>query len=131
MKERSLLFFITAVVATILFIVAIIVRFVDWFPLYGLLVLPAIHKLLIPVVLLWIGWYFENKGFLLASTTIIAVLLSFQMDHAGVLNGDILVISTMAPIVRTTYVLGFMLMTGIVILGYFTWYMLHGQKHRH
>jgi hypothetical protein len=129
MKERSLLYFITAVVATVLFMVVIIVRFLDWFPYYGLLALPAIHKLIIPLILLWVGWYFENKGFLLASTTITAVILMFQMDHAGVLNGDINVISSLAPIVRTTYVLGFMLMVGIVILGYFTWYVLHGKKH--
>ncbi len=129
MKERSLLYFITAVVATVLFVVAIIVRFLDWFPFYGTLVLPQIHKLIIPLILLWVGWYFENKGFLLASTTITAVIFMLQMDHAGILNGDINVLSSLAPIVRTTYVLGFMLMSAIVVLGYYTWYVLHGKKH--
>lgn len=131
MKERSLLYFITAVVATILFIVAVIVRFLDWFPNYGLYVLPAIHKLLIPVVLLWIGWYFENKGFLLASSILISVLFMFQLDYAGILNGRIYVISSLAPIVRTTFVLGFMLSLGSIALGFYTWFILHGKRHQH
>jgi hypothetical protein len=131
MKERSLLYFITAVVATVLFIVAFIVRFLDWFPLYGVLVIPGMHKLFFPLVLLWVGYYFENKGFLLAATTIITVFFGFQMDYAGILSGTPHVLSSLAPIVRTTYVLGFMLMAASVVLGFFTWHVLHAKKHQH
>jgi hypothetical protein len=128
MKERSLLYFVTAVVATLFLVVAIIIRLFPWFNLYGNVVLPQLHKLIIPVALLWVGWYFENKSFLLSSSIIFAVLLGFHMDYSGLLNGGIFVVSTYAPMVRTVYVLGFLLQLAVVGLGFFTIFELNKPK---
>jgi len=121
MKERSLLYFLTAVVASVLFLVALIIRFFPWFNSYGSMALPTLHKLIFPLALLWIGWYFENKGFLISATILSTVLLMFHMDYSGLLNGDIFIVSSYAPLVRTTYVLGFILLLGSNVLGYYTY----------
>ena len=121
MKERSLLYFLTAVIASVLFLVAIITRFFPWFNNFGILVIPTLHKLIFPLILLWVGWYFENKGFLISATIISTILLMFHMDNAGLLNGDIFIPSAYAPLVKTTYVLGFILMLASVVLGFFTY----------
>ncbi|MCR3906314.1 MAG: hypothetical protein NUK62_04745 [Tenericutes bacterium] len=128
MKERSLLYFITAVVASVLFLVALLIRTQGWFNTYGVLVMPSLHKLLIPVVLLWIGWYFENKGFLLSASIILTVLFGLHLDQWGVLNGDIFIVSQYAPAVRTAFVLGFILLLGGSGLGYYSYLTLSFEK---
>ena len=120
MKERSLLYFITAVVSSILFLVALLIRTQPWFVMYGSHALPSLHTLFIPVVILWVGWYFQNKGFLLSASIFLSVILTMFWDRsAGVLNGDIPVISSYAPGVRTAFVLGSMLMIGTFVLGFY------------
>ncbi|MBE0701252.1 MAG: hypothetical protein IH571_06155 [Acholeplasmataceae bacterium] len=126
MKERSLLYFITALIASILLLMSIVIRTQLWFASYGSDAIPSIHKLLIPVALLWVGWYFGNKGFLLAATIIITVLFSFQLDFAGLLNDSFLPI-LQAPAIKTTFVLGFILMLANIGFGYFTYFKL--KKH--
>ncbi|MDO9630161.1 MAG: hypothetical protein Q7I99_09710, partial [Acholeplasmataceae bacterium] len=82
--------------------------------------LPSIYTLFIPVVLLWVGWYFQNKGFLLSASIFLSVVLTMFWDKsAGVLNGDIHVISAYAPGVKTVFVLGSMLIIGTFVMGYF------------
>ena len=100
MKERSILYFITAVTATILFLVSIIVRSFDWYTTYGQYVMPVMYALFFPVVLLWVGWYFQNKGYLLAASVIVAVLIGQQFESVGVLNGVIFVSGLYAPMVK-------------------------------
>ncbi len=125
MKERSLLYFITAVIASVLFLVSILVRMLDWFSTYGYLVMPTMYELFIPVVLLWIGWYFQNKGFLLSAVIIVSVLAGAQFDYVGVLNGQIFVLVAFAPAVKTAYVLGLVLSFATAGIGFYSYYKLN------
>ncbi len=125
MKERSLLYFITAVIASILFLVSIIIRSFDWFSTYGYAVMPTMYALFIPVVLLWVGWYFQNKGFLLSASIFVAVLLGLQFNTVGVINGDIFVLSTYAPMVKTSFVLGIILMLATSGIGFYVYLRMH------
>ena len=124
MKERSLLYFITAVILSTLVLVSIVIRLFNWFELYGDFAMPTLHKLLIPLVLIWVGWYFENKGFLLSSIIIITLLFGFHLDNYGLINGDIFVPSDYAPLVKTTFVLGILLFLGSIGFGYYTYFKL-------
>jgi len=131
MKERSLLYFITAVVSSVLFLVALLIRTQPWFIMYGSHALPSLYTLFIPVVLLWIGWYFQNKGFLLSASIFLSVILTMFWDKsAGVLNGDIHVISAYAPGVKTAFVLGSMLMIGTFALGFYTYMKSELEKEK-
>jgi hypothetical protein len=123
MKERNLLYFITALVASILLLVSILVRTQAWFNInnYGVLAVPTIHYLLIPVILLWIGWYFENKGFLLSAAIILSVVFALHLDHSGLLNNVPYIVSRYAPAVKTSYVLSLILTLGSVGLAFFTY----------
>ncbi len=121
MKERSLLYFITAVIASVLFLVSIVVRSFDWFSTYGYAVMPTMYALFIPVVILWVGWFFQNKGFLLSGAIIVAVLLGLQFDTVGILNGNLFVLGMYAPMVKTSYVLGIILMLGTSGIGFYTY----------
>jgi len=124
MKERSLLYFITAVIATILFLVSIIVRSFEWYTTYGEYVMPIMYALFVPVVLLWVGWYFQNKGYLLATSVIVAILIGQQFEFVGVLNGGIFISGLYAPMVKTTFVLGLILMFASSGLGFYTYLKL-------
>lgn len=123
MKERNLLYFITALVASILLVISILIRTQSWFSIndYGSLAVPTIHYLLIPVALLWVGWYFENNGFLLASAILFSVIFGLHLDHIGLLNNDPYVVSRYAPTVKTAYVLSLLLTLGSAVLGYVTY----------
>jgi len=125
MKERSILYFITAVTATILFLVSIIVRSFDWYTTYGQYVMPVMYALFFPVVLLWVGWYFQNKGYLLAASVIVAVLIGQQFESVGVLNGVIFVSGLYAPMVKTTFVLGLILMIATSGIGFYSYLKLN------
>ncbi|MBU1093294.1 MAG: hypothetical protein KKH01_02400 [Firmicutes bacterium] len=128
MKERSLLYFITAVTASVLFLVSIIIRSLDWFGSYGYAVMPTMYELFIPVVLLWVGWYFQNKGFLLSASVLVAVLFGQHFNYTGVLNGDIFILSTYAPMVKTVYVLGFILLLSVTGIGFYSYLKMHISK---
>lgn len=128
MKERSLLYFITAVTASILFLVSILVRTFVWFPTYGYAIMPTMYSLFIPAALLWVGWYFQNKGLLLSGATIVAVLLGLQFEWAGIVNGGIPLLNSYAPVVKTSFVLGIILMLGTSVLGFFTYVKLQLPK---
>lgn len=123
MKERNLLYFITALVASILLLISILARTQDWFKIngYGQLAIPTIHYLIIPVILLWVGWYFENNGFLLAAAVILSVLFGLHLDNFGLLNNKIYIVSRYAPGVKTAYVLSLLLSLGSVSLAFFTY----------
>ena len=128
MKERSLLYFITAVVTTVLFLVSILITTQRWFDTYGVMAMPSWYMFLIPVILLWVGWFFEVKGYLLAASILLSILLGGQFDYTGLVNGSQFVPSLYAPMVRTVYVLGLMLLIGSTGLGYFTYHQLHQIK---
>jgi integral membrane sensor domain MASE1 len=123
MKERNLLYFITALVASILLLVSILARTQSWYDLnnYGSIAVPTIHYLIIPVILFWLAWYFEDKGSLLSAAVILSVVFALHLDHSGILNNDPYVISRYAPAVKTAYVLTLMLSLGSVILAFFTY----------
>ncbi|MDX9690958.1 MAG: hypothetical protein RBT45_00785 [Acholeplasmataceae bacterium] len=124
MKERNLLYFTTATVVSILFLVSIILRFNDWHSLYGY-VIPSVHKIIIPVALIWVGWYFKNNGFVLASLIILTILFGEHLSNAGVLddqNLDFFVLMTYKPIVRTSYVISILLYAGSIGLGFFSYF---------
>ena len=123
MKERNLLYFITALVASILLLISILARTQSWFNLndYGQLAIPTIHYLLIPVALLWVGWYFENDGLLLSAAVILSVIFVYHLDNFGLLNNDPYIVSRYAPMVKTVFVLGLTLNLGTVVLAFFTY----------
>jgi len=128
MKERSLLYFITAVIASVLFLVSIVVRSFDWFSTYGYAVMPTMYALFIPVVILWVGWFFQNKGFLLSGSIVVAVLLGLQFNTVGILNGNIFVLGMYAPMVKTSFVLGIILMLATSGIGFYTYMKLSLPK---
>jgi hypothetical protein len=124
MKERNLLYFTTATVVSILFLVSLILRFNDWHSLYPYAI-PAIHQMVIPLILVWLGWYFKNNGFILASLIIIVILFGNHLSHAGVLddgNLDYFVLMTYKPAVRTAYVISTLLYAAGIGLGFFSYY---------
>jgi hypothetical protein len=125
MKERDLLYFVTALITSVLFLVSLLVRTQSWFNNYGIYTMPVMVKVLIPLVIIWVGWYFESKGLLLSSVILVTVLLMFQLDHYNILtNRQPYVSSSLAPVVKTLYVLGIMLMTSNAGLGFFTYFKL-------
>ncbi len=132
MKERSLLVFITAVTVSLLFIASLVVRTFVWrnvtidltLPSYGAMVVPAYAKLLILVALYWIAWYFEERGFLLAATILMTVLLMTHFDYSGLIGGSIFIPSAYAPMVKTSYVFSFLLMAASIVLGFYSYYLL-------
>ena len=121
MKERNILYFISAVVASVLFIVALIPRFFPWFYLYGDFVVPPLYALFIPLAILWLSWFFENRGFFLSAAVIHVVVIIMHLGNVGLLNGDIYVVSAYAPMVRTIYTLTFILLAGIIVFGFYTY----------
>lgn len=124
MKERSLLYFITALTVSILLIISLVIRTMPWFRAYGSFAMPEFYYFLIPTALLWVGWFFERKSYLLAASILLAVLFGLHLENTGILNGDIHVISSQAPIVRTVYVLTLMLIFGGAGLGFYTHFKL-------
>ena len=124
MKERNLLYFTTATVVSILFLVSIILRFNDWHSLHAY-VIPTFHKMIIPIALIWLAWYFKNNGFFLASLIILVILFGNHLSHAGVLddgNTDYFVLMTYKPVVRTAYVISALLYTAAIGLGFFSYF---------
>lgn len=128
MKERNLFYFITAVVFSTLVLLSLFVRIQIWFPTFGAFVMPSLNQLLIPLILIWLGWVLENKGFLLATAIISTVLFGFHLETFGILTGDPFVPSLYAPLVRTSYVLAAALLLGTSGLGFYTYLRLDDQK---
>jgi hypothetical protein len=129
MKERSLLYFISAVVASTLLILSLFANFYNWFDNdYVLLAAPALHKMLIPVALLWVAWYFNHDGLSLASLIIFTLLFGFFLDNFGVLykpssDNFIYVFVNNGALVKTMVVLSVMLFTGILGFGYYGYFL--------
>jgi hypothetical protein len=124
MKERSLLYFIAATLTTLLFLLAIIFRFSDWYADYGY-VLPTIHKIIFPVALLWLAWYFRNNGFALAAGIILTVSLGTHFGFAAVLNSqsiEFFVPRIYGPMVRTSYLIHGLILTGTVVFTFLGYY---------
>lgn len=123
MKERNILYFITATIASILFIMAIVIRLFAFFRYnayeYASIILLDYYYFLFPVVLLWLAWFFEEESFELIGSAIFIVFFALHTENIRVLTGTPYVISRFAPIVRTVYMLGFLLMLGTIITGFF------------
>ena len=128
MKERSLLYFITALTVTILLIISLVIRTMDWFPTYGSFAMPGFYYFLIPTALLWVGWYFNQNAFLLAASIILAIAFSLHLDNVGVLDGSIRVISSQRPMVKTVFVLSLVLITASSGLGFYSYFRLENKK---
>jgi hypothetical protein len=129
MKERSLLYFISAVVASMLLILSIFANFYNWFDIdYVSLAAPELHKMIIPVALLWLGWFFSHDGLSLASLIIFTVLFGFFLDNFGVLYSPasdhfIYVFVNNGALVKTMLVLSVMLFTGLLGFGYYGYFL--------
>jgi hypothetical protein len=74
MKERNLMVFVTAVTVSILFLIGILIRTQAWFVNYASLSYPNFVRLILPLGLLWIGWFLKNKGFVLAASVLLAMI---------------------------------------------------------
>ena len=123
MKERNIPYFITAVVASILFVMAIVIRFFAFYRFnayeYAAFVLPDYYYFIFPVVLLWLAWFFEDEKFELIGTALFIVFFALHAENAGVLTGSPWIISSYAPIVKTVYMLGLLLMLGTIVAGFY------------
>lgn len=129
MKDRSLLYFITAVLVSVLFLVSLLIRTQLWFNAFAsnqadMQAMPTTFKLLLPLVLVWVGWYFNNKNFLLASTILMTVLFMLHLNHAVIVTDTLWIPIDHAPAIRTTYVVSFVLILASVGLGYYAHFML-------
>ncbi len=124
MKERNLSYFVTAVVASILLIMAIVIRFFGFFSYntyeYSGFVLVDYYYFIFPVALLWLAWYFEEETLVLISTSLYVIFFGLHVENIGVLTGTPYVISRFAPIVKTVYLLGFLLMLGTIVTGFYS-----------
>lgn len=123
MKERSLLYFLTAVILSTLLLISVLVRLFDWYPRYGNIVTPSFWLYLIPLLLIWIGWFFGSKGLLLASSILMTSLLIGHAGNIGILSGTPYVLSMYAPMVKTIYVVSLMLLIAIIGLGFYTYWL--------
>lgn len=128
MKERSLLHFMAAMVISILTLISFIVMFATWSKAYADDIIPVFYVLLIPTIILWIGWIVEDRGFLLAGSTLIMVLFIQHLRTISILGNDIFITPQYAPIVRTIYVLSFGLLLGASILSFLAAYFIHKKK---
>ena len=128
MKERSLLHFMASSVISILTLISFIVMFATWSKAYADDIIPAFYVLLIPTLILWFGWYINDRSFLLAGSTIITMLFILHLNTISILSNDIFITPQYAPIVRTIYVLSFGLLLGSGILGFVSAYYI--KKHK-
>lgn len=129
MKERNQLYFITAIIVTLIFLFAILLRGIEWFHIYGDDVAPSVYELLIPCILLWVGWYFRNIGFLLAASIIMSLLIGLHFDSIGILSGDIFLVRMYEVEVKTAFVFTLLLMIPATVIGYYSYFQLtHKDK---
>ncbi len=123
MKERNILYFITAVISSILLVMSIVIRFFAFFKyngfLYAAFTLPDYYYFIFPVVLLWVAWFFEEETFELVGTSLFIIIFSLHLENIGVLTGTPYVTSSFAPTVKTVYMLGFLLLLGTIISGFY------------
>jgi hypothetical protein len=129
MKERSLLYFISAVVASMLLILSIFANLYNWMEIDLVsFAAPEFHRLLIPVVLLWLGWYFDHDGLTIASIIIFSVLFGFFLDNFNILfsrlaDNWIFVGISDEALVKTMHILSVMLFTGLLGFGYYGYFL--------
>ncbi|TVP85390.1 MAG: hypothetical protein EA375_04620 [Acholeplasmataceae bacterium] len=129
MKERSLLYFITAVLVSVIFLISLLIRTQLWFNAFAsnqadMQAMPQTLKLLLPLMLIWVGWYFNNRHFLLASTILMTVLFMFHLNHGIIVTDTLFIPIDHAPAIRTTYVISFVLILASVGLGYYSHFLL-------
>ncbi|MFA6800926.1 MAG: hypothetical protein WCR19_02315 [Acholeplasmataceae bacterium] len=125
MKERNLLVFITALVASILLVISICLKFFIWYDVndYGLYASIPTTFYLIPVVILWLGWYLDDIKSVVIASAIMTINLYFHLEHVGVLNGNPLLVTSYAPMIKTVYVLNLVLMVATIISGFVSYYL--------
>lgn len=127
MKERNLMVFITAVTVSILFLIGILIRTQAWYINYADLSYPHFIRLILPVALLWIGWFSHNKGFVLSASVLLAVVWFLHMDCAGYVSGIIFVPTNYTAIVKTSFVFAAMTFGGAVLSGFFAYYTMDSK----
>jgi hypothetical protein len=123
MKERSLLYFLTAVILSTLLLVSIVIKLMAWYPRYGEIVAPSLWLYIIPLVLVWVGWYFESKGFLLSTSILTVFIFILHANNIGLLSGNPYILSMYAPIVKSVYVVTLVLLASALSLGFYTYLM--------
>lgn len=133
MKERNLLVFITAVVASILLLMSIFVRFFNWFDVnnYGSYASLSTYFYILPVALLWLGWFIDDIKSVFAASLLMVVNLYFHLENISVLSGDPVLVSSYAPAIKTTYVLTLILIVVTAAIGFVTYYLPKFQKTKH
>jgi hypothetical protein len=123
MKERCLFYFVTAILISIVFLITVIVSQAIWYGI-GVSPVPDVTMLIIPLILIWIGWYFEEKGLLLATSTLLSVVFVYHLSYVGIVGGSIPILDQYAPIIKTLYVMTFILLIASIGLGFFS-YLKH------
>ncbi len=123
MKERNLLYFITAVVSSILLVLAIVIRFFPFFGYndyqYAAIVLPDYYYYIFPVALLWLAWIFDEELFVLIGSGLFIVFFGLHVENIRMLVDVPYIISRFRPLVKTIYMLGLLLMVGTIVTGFF------------
>jgi len=125
MEERNLLVFIAALVASVLLLMSIVIRFFVWFDVndYGYYAMVSTYYFIIPVAVLWLGWFLNDIKSVVIASVLMSVNLYFHLDHIGILTGTPLLVSSYAPAVKTTYVLGLLLMVATIVIGFVSYYL--------
>lgn len=124
MKERNILYFSTTLLLTVLTLISFVVSFLPWAQAYGDKIIPKFYILLIPTIVLWFGWFLEDKGFLLSASAVLTILFFEQIYKSEILSKDVFITPQYAPIVKTVYVVTFAVLLAAIILSYFTAYIL-------
>jgi len=130
MKERNLLVFIAALLASILFIISIAVRFFVWYDVngYGDYASVSVVYFILPLALVWLGWYLDDLKSVVAASLVLTVNLYFHLDNIGILSGTPNIVPSYAPAIKTTYVLNLILMVATIAIGFVAYYLPKFQK---
>ncbi|QWB95845.1 hypothetical protein KHQ89_08015 [Mycoplasmatota bacterium] len=130
MKDRNLLVFIAALVTSILLLLSVLIRLFDWFDVnnYGHYAAISTHFYILPVIILWLGWFFDDIKSVLVATTLMAVNLYFHLESISVLSGDPILVSSYAPAIKTTYVLNLVLIVAVICFGFVSYYLPKFKK---
>ncbi len=130
MKERNLLVFIAALIASILLVISVVVRLFVWYDInnYGSYVSVPMVYYIIPIALLWLGWYLDDVKSVLVASAVMTVNLYFHLSHIGILSGEPLVVSSYAPAIKTSYVLNLVLIVAVIAFGFVSYYIPKFKK---
>lgn len=119
MKERNLLYFVSAVILTVFFLLSLIARTQEWFRFYGNQAIPPYYQLILPLILIWGGWFFDLKRIVDFVVAIVLVMFTFHLVSVVGVIGSTAMPSGYAPMVKTYALMSLIIMIGFVVVALF------------